>query len=178
MSAISGSGLWKPNLRWLMSRMRLLRPSSRPFGDFSHLRPMIQSMSAELTQAGVAERPGLVLADAGYWNRAGAIPSSKPNHTTRPYTGSVQGWRRISRGSAPKAAPPPGPKAPLGGLDHPATLLVRRPPPKHADSARPLLTDGLRRDLLDQPELGGDHPHSRHRHRAHRTAGSAAEHVQ
>ena len=25
-------------------------------------------MSAELEQAGVTERPGLVLADAGYWN--------------------------------------------------------------------------------------------------------------
>jgi transposase len=37
-------------------------------GDFSHLRPMIQSMTRELTQAGVSERPGLVLADAGYWN--------------------------------------------------------------------------------------------------------------
>lgn len=30
----------------------------------------------------------------------------------------------------------------LGGLDHPATLLVRRPPPKHSESVRPLLTDG------------------------------------
>jgi hypothetical protein len=28
-------------------------------GDFSHLRPMIQSMSAEFEQAGVLERPGL-----------------------------------------------------------------------------------------------------------------------
>jgi transposase len=37
-------------------------------GDFAHLRPMIQSMSRELIRAGVTERPGLVLADAGYWN--------------------------------------------------------------------------------------------------------------
>jgi hypothetical protein len=114
MSAISGSGLWKPNLRWLMSRMRLLRPSSRPFGDFSHLRPMIQSMSAELTQAGVAERPGLVLADAGYWNRAGAIPSSKPNHTTRlvyrfcPGMATYLAWQRAQSRTAASAKGPVG----------------------------------------------------------------------
>ena len=37
-------------------------------GDFSHLRPMIQSMTQELKSAGVADRPELVVADAGYWN--------------------------------------------------------------------------------------------------------------
>jgi hypothetical protein len=37
-------------------------------GDFSHLRPMIQSMSHELKSTGVTDRPELVVADAGYWN--------------------------------------------------------------------------------------------------------------
>ena len=37
-------------------------------GDFSHLAPMIQSMTRELKSAGVTDRPELVVADAGYWN--------------------------------------------------------------------------------------------------------------
>jgi hypothetical protein len=36
--------------------------------DFSHLRPMVQSMLNELTHAGVTDRPQMVVADAGYWN--------------------------------------------------------------------------------------------------------------
>jgi hypothetical protein len=37
-------------------------------GDFSHLAPRIKRMSRELVQAGVSDRPKLVVADAGYWN--------------------------------------------------------------------------------------------------------------
>lgn len=33
MSAISESGMRKPKLRWLISRMQLLRPCRRPFGE-------------------------------------------------------------------------------------------------------------------------------------------------
>jgi hypothetical protein len=37
-------------------------------GDFSHLRPMIDSMLSEFDRAGVQDRPEIVVADAGYWN--------------------------------------------------------------------------------------------------------------
>jgi hypothetical protein len=36
--------------------------------DFSNLNPMIEAMIDELARAGVADRPELALADAGYWN--------------------------------------------------------------------------------------------------------------
>ena len=77
-------------------------------GDFSHLRPMIQSMSSELTQAGVTDRPGLVLADAGYWNEEHIndvvcdehlqvlIPpdSGKRTGPRRGWTGGLYDWMR------------------------------------------------------------------------------------
>ncbi len=37
-------------------------------GDFSNLNPMICAALSELERAGVAERPEIALADAGYWN--------------------------------------------------------------------------------------------------------------
>jgi transposase len=37
-------------------------------GDFEQLDPMISAAERELEQAGVKERPGVVLADAGYWS--------------------------------------------------------------------------------------------------------------
>jgi Transposase DDE domain len=37
-------------------------------GDFSNLDPMIRAALSELDRAGVAERPEVALADAGYWN--------------------------------------------------------------------------------------------------------------
>jgi transposase len=37
-------------------------------GDFSHLEPMVTAIMRELDQAGVTERPGPAVADAGYWN--------------------------------------------------------------------------------------------------------------
>jgi transposase len=37
--------------------------------DFGHLEPMADAMQAELERAGVEERPGVVLADAGYWHQ-------------------------------------------------------------------------------------------------------------
>ena len=36
--------------------------------DFSNLDPMVEAAIGELEQAGVAGRPELALADAGYWN--------------------------------------------------------------------------------------------------------------
>ena len=36
--------------------------------DFQQLDPMITRAEAELQAAGVEERPGTVLADAGYWS--------------------------------------------------------------------------------------------------------------
>jgi hypothetical protein len=37
-------------------------------GDFEQLDPMVSSAERELEEAGVEERPGVVLADAGYWS--------------------------------------------------------------------------------------------------------------
>ncbi len=37
-------------------------------GDFSNLNPMIEAAIGELERVGVAERPQVALADAGYWN--------------------------------------------------------------------------------------------------------------
>jgi hypothetical protein len=37
-------------------------------GDFSHLRPMIETALRELDQAGVTDRPTVAVADAQYWN--------------------------------------------------------------------------------------------------------------
>src|SRR5215210_6352187 len=38
--------------------------------DFGHLEPMVTATQAELTAAGIDERPAVVLADAGYWHQA------------------------------------------------------------------------------------------------------------
>jgi transposase len=37
-------------------------------GDFSHLRPMIETALSELERAGVSEKPTVAVADAQYWN--------------------------------------------------------------------------------------------------------------
>ncbi len=37
--------------------------------DFGHLEPMLDAARRELHGAGVAERPGVLLADAGYWHQ-------------------------------------------------------------------------------------------------------------
>jgi transposase len=37
--------------------------------DFGHLEPMVGAAEAELKQAGVADSPGVVVADAGYWHQ-------------------------------------------------------------------------------------------------------------
>ncbi len=58
-------------------------------GDFEQLEPMISSAERELDGAGVAERPGVILADAGYWSNGhidslrerGMIPIVAPDTT-------------------------------------------------------------------------------------------------
>ena len=37
--------------------------------DFGHLGPIVSAAERELEQAGVSDRPGVVLADAGYWHK-------------------------------------------------------------------------------------------------------------
>ena len=37
--------------------------------DFGHLEPMLDAVQRELRAAGVTETPGVLLADAGYWQR-------------------------------------------------------------------------------------------------------------
>jgi Transposase DDE domain len=39
-------------------------------GDFEQLEPMVTAAEQELEDAGVTERPEVVLADAGYWSNA------------------------------------------------------------------------------------------------------------
>jgi len=82
-------------------------------GDFSHLRPMIQSMDAELERAGVSQRPSVVLADAGYWNEEHInhviadehiqvlIPpdSGKRKGPRRGWTGGLYDWMRHTLGT-------------------------------------------------------------------------------
>ena len=41
---------------------------TNPAGDFSNLDPMICAALRELDRGGIAERPEVALADAGYWN--------------------------------------------------------------------------------------------------------------
>ena len=58
-------------------------------GDFEQLDPMISAAEAELTGAGVKDRPEVVLADAGYWSNGhidslrerGVIPIVAPDTT-------------------------------------------------------------------------------------------------
>ena len=37
--------------------------------DFGQLEPMLDAAQRELAAAGVSERPGVLLADAGYWHQ-------------------------------------------------------------------------------------------------------------
>jgi hypothetical protein len=37
--------------------------------DFGHLEPVVAAAERELEQSGVSERPGVVVADAGYWHK-------------------------------------------------------------------------------------------------------------
>jgi hypothetical protein len=37
--------------------------------DFGHLNPMVHAAERELNSIGVTDRPGIVVADAGYWNQ-------------------------------------------------------------------------------------------------------------
>lgn len=38
--------------------------------DFGHLEPMVTAAQSELGRVGVADTPGVVVADAGYWHQA------------------------------------------------------------------------------------------------------------
>jgi len=82
-----------------------------------------------------------------------------------------------SRVERPKCRAAARTESPVGSLDHPAALLAWRAAQQRAHSAGLLSADRLRRRLLNQPELGRDHPHSRHRHRADSSACRAAERV-
>jgi transposase len=58
-------------------------------GDFEQLEPIVSATERELSEAGVTERPGVVLADAGYWSNdhidalraRGMIPIVAPDTT-------------------------------------------------------------------------------------------------
>src|SRR3954466_14062267 len=68
--------------------------------DFGHLAPMVDAARRELADAGVAAKPDVVVADAGYWHleqmnaiTADAIPVlTPPDPTRRRKTGTRPGW--------------------------------------------------------------------------------------
>ena len=74
-------------------------------GDFSNLDPMICAALSELERAGVAERPEVALADAGYWNEQHMdeviatkhiqvlIPRAQPGERSRGRAGPAGGTR-------------------------------------------------------------------------------------
>jgi transposase len=75
--------------------------------DFGHLEPMVNTARAELAAVGVTERPGVVVADAGYWhhdqmdNLAGEgitvliPPDAGKRKTARPgWQGGRYSWMR------------------------------------------------------------------------------------
>ncbi len=52
-----------------MERQIIVAAEIAPDGlDFAQLAPMVQAAERELAEAGVKERPEVVLADAGYWS--------------------------------------------------------------------------------------------------------------
>ena len=68
-------------------------------GDFSHLEPMVSAARAELKNAGVTEKPGVTVGDAGYWNReqmdnlaADGIPVLIPPDSPK-RRGARPGWQ-------------------------------------------------------------------------------------
>jgi transposase len=68
--------------------------------DFAQLDPMISAAERELAEAGVKERPGVVLADAGYWSN-GHIDSLRERGMTpivAPDGHSLAGPKRGRRG--------------------------------------------------------------------------------
>ena len=91
-------------------------------------------------------------------------------------TGPAQRRRRAVRGSAPNTAPPTAPKAQWATSISPRRCL-RGAFRSTARSPRALAPDGLRRSLFHQAELGREHPHPGHRHRAHRPAPGGVEHL-
>jgi hypothetical protein len=68
--------------------------------DFGHLSPMVDATRRELAGAGVASKPDVVVADAGYWHleqmnaiTADGIPVLiPPDSTRRRKTGTRPGW--------------------------------------------------------------------------------------
>lgn len=66
--------------------------------DFGHLEPMVHAAEAELAAAGIVERPGVVVADSGYWHQdqmdrivARGIPVLIPPDAGK-RTGTRPGW--------------------------------------------------------------------------------------
>ncbi len=47
--------------------------------DVQQLLPMLERMNQNLAAAGIAERPGVGLGDAGYWSEANLLACSRPD---------------------------------------------------------------------------------------------------
>ena len=78
--------------------------------DFGSLEPMVAATLRELEAAGIEERPGVVLADAGYWHQAQmenvinhGMSGPDPTGCRRPPRRPPRVGRRLLRPHAPRA---------------------------------------------------------------------------
>ena len=82
--------------------------------DFGHLEPMIDALEQQLTRVGIAERPEVVLADAGYWHQEQMERDHQPRDAGTGAAGLPQPQRRarwLERRDVPLDATRPRPRA-------------------------------------------------------------------
>jgi hypothetical protein len=114
--------------------------------DFGHLEPMVSATRSELERAGLAQRPEVVLADAGYWHQQQlerivsdglavlVPPEQRPRQppSPRPRSGGHRA-RHLARAGAP------------GGGGRARAAAPRSEPGRHPRAARaPGLRGGAR----------------------------------
>ncbi len=61
--------------------------------DVQQLLPMLEQMNQNLTAAGIAERPGVGLADAGYWSEANLLAGRIPD-LPELLVATTQNWKQ------------------------------------------------------------------------------------
>ena len=83
--------------------------------DSRQLLPMIAATEAMLEAAGVQEKIGLILADAGYWSEANAIAEGPDR-----LIATTKDWkqRRAARELGTTTGPPPEGATPLMAMEH------------------------------------------------------------
>jgi hypothetical protein len=142
--------------------VRRVADRTRPYGTWS------AGNSQAVEQA---DTLGLAEAQDGRDTQLKAQPNRESVYRSCPTRASHLAGRRAKCRAATCAG------GPVSRLDKPAALLARRPTQQRAYAARPLAAESLRRSFFPERQLGRDHPHSRHRHRADHPARSATKHV-